>query len=506
MSPRVVVCLALLGLAGLTACDRPADLDRPLDAQGPFALSHHVAWTLAADPAVALLQPATGRVTFAALSAAPRRVFPEPAGRGLLVIGTDGAASWIPADERGVGQAVRMPLTGDYTAVAFGPDAGRAVLYHAPGSSGGVLSNPNQIAILDLGGGAAIERSLRSFGGEPLGVVLGPPQAVAGADRQMAWVLAERYLSVLDLAAPTAREVVVHLTLAEDTRSIRPAQVVFGEVEGAATFFVRAEGSDDLFALTFPDDAPADEVPRPYLTQLPAGAGPSDVLALQVAAGMRVFTADPGSATLSVIDPVTGRRVGVDAGARVSHLLPFRAQRADGEGEGWSALAWDDHGDTVVFVDLDLLERRRGRALTPLVLGAGVYDLQPLPGRRGAVARDARNRLLLLDFDARTATPLQAGRSLGAVRVDPGGDRIYATVVGDDSADYAVSVDVDTARVTAARLPASPGRLLLVPGAGRLVADHQAAWGWVSVLPLTDLDDDRVQVREGLLLQGAFDR
>ncbi len=497
----------LLGaLLALTACERPDALDRPLDARGPFALGHHVAYVVASPPRVALLQPAARTVHFVDLDARPRQVFAEPAGRGLLVLAEDDDAWWIPADASGVGRPRRFALDGQYGAAAFGPDARRVVLYHLPGARRGVISNPNQVALLDLAAGTRVERSLRSFGSQPNAVVVGPARALAGAERQLAWVMAERYLAVVDLAAPEAREVVVHLTLAEDPRPVTPTQVTFGEVEGAATYYVRADGSDDVFALTFPDAAPADTVPVPYLNQLPAGPAPADVVALDVADGPRVFAA--GAGVLSVIDPITGRQVPVSVGHPATRLLPFRAPRADGEGEGWSALVWAPGGAAVVFADLDLLEQRRGRAMTPLVLPTPLTELSPLPGRRAAVGRDGSSRVVLLDFDARTATPLEAGGVLGVLRVDPGGDRVYVTVqnVAEFDRYDLASIDVDTATASSARLPDTPRALLLVPGAGRLVVDHGTIWGRVSLAPLTDLKDDRVLHHEGVLLTGAFDR
>lgn len=493
-------------LLALSACERPDALDRPLDARGPFALGHHVAYVVASPPRVALLQPATRSVRFVDLNARPQQVFAEPEGRGLLVLAEDDDAWWIPADASGVGQPRRFTLDGQYGAAAFGPDARRVVLSHLPGASRGVIANPNQVALLDLEAGTGVERSLRSFGSQPNAVMVGPARALAGAERQLAWVMAERYLAVVDLAAPEAREVVVHLTLAEDPRRVTPTQVTFGEVEGAATYFVRAEGSDDVFALTFPDAAPADAVPVPYLNQLPAGPSPADVVALDVADGPRVFTA--GGGVVSVIDPVTGQQIAVPVDHPATRLLPFRAPRADGEGEGWSALVWAPGGSAVVFADLDLLAQRRGRALTPLVLPAPLTELTPLPGRRAAVGRDGRSRVVLLDFAARTATPLEAGGVLGPLRVDPSGDRVYVTVQSntDFQRHDLASIDVDTATASTARLPAAPSALLLVPGAARLVVDHGTIWGRVSLAPLTDLEDDRVMHHEGILLTGAFDR
>lgn len=497
---RRLPCLLLCLLAFTAACDRAEEFERPLDPQGPLALRSHVAWLVPAYPSVARFDPKSGALQLIALDETPTSAHLAPEAAGLLVL-ADGLATWIPDD----GTPVDYPVAGAFSRATFSPEGGRVVLHHG-GGGGGALTNPNQIAVLDLGAPPGddnpVHRTLRSFGAVPSAIVVGPRAEVAGANRQLAWVLAERYLSLLDLAAPAAREVVVHLTLAGDPRPVTPTQIVM-TTEGQPTAFVRAGGSDDVFSLTFPDDAPADEVPRPYLNQLPAGAAPTDLVVEPVQDGLRVFTISEQTATISVIDPGTAQRIGVEVGQAVRHLLPFTAPRPDDGGAGRFALLWGPNSGAVVFADLDQLAHRRGRALTPLPIQGRVQSVHPLPGRRGAVARFA-DRIALLDFDDRTVTPLTAGGEVTALVVDPSGNRVYVGVAG--TVFSVVSVDVATGAPVATEIPAGRGPLVYVPEAQRLLVDHGAASGYVSILDPDDLDDGRVSERTGLFLQGVLDR
>ncbi len=481
------IVLALVG------CDRDPALDRPLDPIGPYALADHVAWVVPGQREAVWLRPTDMRLRRVALEAVPETAHAAPNGDGLLVLDAEGA-TWLPTG----GGARRVALGGAYRRVAFAPDAARVVLYGEGGGGRATLSNPNQIAIVDLESGEAVERTLRSYGSAPQAIEIGPAQQLAGADRQLAWLLAERYLAVLDLAAPEAREVVVHLVLADDTREVTPTQVEFAEIEGAQTAFVRAIGSDDIFSLTFPEAAGADEVPRPYLNQLAAARSPTDLAVETVAGGQRIFTC--GGGTLTVTHPVTGRRTAVPVGVPASRLLPFSAPRDDDlvEGDGRFALLWSPNSKAVVFADLDLLERRGGRALTPLVLSVPVTELSPLPGRRGAVARLGSAGVALLDFEARTATPLTASGRLLSLVVEPSGDRLHALV--EDGHHAVVTVDSDTGASHDVEISGG-GALVYVPGADRVVVDHGAAWGHLSVVA-----GERVTELDGVLLKGALDR
>ena len=479
--------LSLILLA-LAACERDGHYERPLNPGQARVLDTHLAWVLPEQREVVLVDPSAPHARRVALAGEARATQVAPDGRGWLVLDFDGA-TWIPLN----GPVRRIPLGGSYQRVAFAPDGARAVLYAEQGA-GATLSNPNQIAVLDLEAGTATERTLRSYGSAPQQVVVAPDTA----GRPLAWLLAERYLALIDLSLPAAREVVVHLVLAADPREVTPAQVAFGEVDGVPVTFVRALGSDDLFSLTFPEAPAAGEVPRPYLNQLPGAAGAADLWVGTVAEGPRLFSC--GRGTLAITHPVTGRRVVVEVGFPATRILPFRAPRPeDPETEGQFALIWSIESPTVVFADLDLVERRGGRALTPLTLPVPITALEPLPGRRGAVARLGETGLALLDFDGQTATPLTASERMTGLVVEPSGDHVHALVEQGNGASV-VTIDTATGATVDVPIPGGVGLLLYVPGVDRVVVDHGASWGRISVVA-----GAQVTEYEGFFLEGVLE-
>ncbi len=480
----------------LIGCDRKATFEDRMDPGPAYALHAHVAWVIPGQKEVFLLNPSTMKTKRIALEGEPDDTHRAPDGQGLLVLDAEGA-TWIPSEDAGVGNVERIPLDGAYRKVAFAPGGTRAVLFGEAGGAGATLSNPNQIAIVDLSAGTAVERTLRSYGSAPQKVMIAPEGTLAGSDRQMAWLLAERYLAVLDLSAPEATEVVVHLVLSDDTREVTPTDVAFADIDGSQTAFIRAQGRQDVFSLVFPQDAAADEVPRPYLNQLAGAPQPSDLIVRTVADGQRVFTV--GRQSLSITHPITGRRTSVDVGLPISNMVPFTALRGDElvDGDGQYALLWSPGSPAVAFADLDLVELRGGRAITPLVLSSAVTHLQPLPQRRGAVARLGNTGLALLDFEARTATPLTASGRLNALVVSASGDEVYALV---EDGDFAL-VTVDTTTGSATSTPLSDGgELLHIAGVDRTVVNHPQSWGHMSVL-----EDDTITERNGVFLEGTLD-
>lgn len=499
--PRALLALTCLAAFG---CDRPPGFERDLGAGAPLTLDRHVVWTLADQPALFTLDPATMATRFDPLNARPTLSAVGPDRNGVLILDDQPAVRWLTFDGGFPQTVFETAITGTYGRVAFAPDRRRAVLFHGGVNTGQVLQNPNQVAIVDLESGAVVERTLRSFGDVPQSIVVSPEAAVAGADRQLAWALSNRYLALFDLAAPEADEVIVHLTLAGDTRTVAPTEVTLAEAGEGLAAFVRAAAADDIFALGFAEGEPG-VVPRPYLNQLPAGQRPSDFAVLEVDAGPRVFAVEPALPGISVIEPTTAGRVAVQTELPVSQMLPFEAERDDGS-PGRFALLWQSGAAGVVFADLDRLEDERGRALTPLVVGGTISDVRPIPGRRMAVARVGGNRVVILDFDDRTATPLDADSEIQSLIVAPDGTAIYLLTVSGSLAALAS----DTLIASTVSLPVAyndVSTLLLVPGAERLVAVRYAEqYGRVIVAPTTDLTPESLERRDGLFFEGVFDR
>lgn len=477
--------LALLALALLAGCDRDPALDADLAVSGPYALEHRVAWVLGGTEEVVLFDPAANTIDRRDLEFSPVVVHAAPA--GLLLQAADGAARWLPVGANGAGRARDFALGSLYREAIFLDDE---VLLHSPRSFvEGSLDNPNRVALVTLADGAVHERTLRSLGGKPDSIQVAPVTEVAGEDRQLCWVLAERSLLVFDLMHPEAREVMVPLTLPGDPRTITPTQVILDPNHGAA--FVRAVGTSDVFNLIFPRDAAPGVLPRPYLNQLAAGRQPSDLLVREVSDGLRAFTVDRDENTVSVLHPTRGTRTVIELDAKVVDLMPYEGP----DGEPF-ALAWAPDSRVVFFLDLDHLEAARGRAVTPMVLATPVTAVFPIPGHRMAAAQSGGQRIVLLDFDDGSAYPLDTDAQIESVIIDPDGARMHV-----DTGRALATVDVETAEVRTVETP--PGRLLptLVNGRAVVVRGDDEA----DIATIEPGARVRAQ-RDHILLAGVLDR
>lgn len=512
-----VALLATGGLAsaGLAGCERDDRYTAALVYSDPVAVQGHAAWLFTEDRSLRLLDPDSLHQFAIDLGVAPTALFAAPDGSGLAVLDAEGV-TWVPMQADGPGSPVRYVVGTGFSAVTFNPERTRMVLHHARGlAPTGGLTNLNQIAIVDLNAAPSaqnpVTRSLRAFGQQPTAIVVAPEAPVGAADRQLTWVLSNRYLVLLDLMAPEAEEVSVQLTLEGDARTVLPVQVVPARSADGPVAFVRAVGTSDLYVLSFDDAAPIDAVPRPVLNELPAGMAADGMAVLEVDAGLRAFLVGGGRSQLTIVDPATSELQTVDLEAPAARLELFRAPRPEDDpdgGEGNYALAWSTASEVVSFIDLDRVAQLRGRAIRSLRIGSPLRSLAPLPGRHSAVCRTADDyALVLLDFDDRTATPLTAGVAIGQVVPDPAGGPVYVTLPrwygtdGEHAAEV-VAMNPDTGGQVRVTLP-EDGTLLVVPGTERIVSLHDAP-GKLSVFDRDPAVGAQVTTRDLIFLEGIL--
>ncbi|MEZ4465254.1 MAG: hypothetical protein R3F43_12375 [bacterium] len=216
---RGLLCLLVL----LAACDRADHLERPLGAGEARVLDGHLAWLQVGQRRVVLLDPRDGAPRYIALEARPQATQVAPDGRGWLLVDAAGA-TWLTL----AGDARRIPLQG-----ALPPDRLRD-----RGGPGGALRraghrpDPEQPQPDRGAGSGGGHRHRADAALLRLGAARGHPRPPI-LDRRLAWLLADRYLALIDLDRPEAREIVVHLVLPTDAREVSAEQLAFADVEGA---------------------------------------------------------------------------------------------------------------------------------------------------------------------------------------------------------------------------------------------------------------------------------
>jgi len=507
------------------ACDRAGRFDRPLAVGDAIALDQVVVWPLAGPPALAVHAPARDATAFFELAAPVTVARATHAGDTLLAVDEAGRATTLRFNADGAPiDRQDVDLGAAFTSIALTPDDRYAVFMHGPGGgSGAVVRNANELAVLDLDRPTGVDnprrRTLKSFGAGVRALALPAAGAVADGLRPLAFALSDRYLAIFDLSLPEADEVIVYFTLEGEARDVVPASVqpVPGDETHPPGALVRAWGSPDLYLLSFPNDAPADVVPRPTLNVLPGSPALVDALPHRTPDGLRVFSLE--GRTLAVIHPETGARRGVTLGFEGAALVPYA-----GAGGEPSALIWGRGAEQVAYVRLDDLEASGSRAVRTLTLEGGLSDLLPVPGRAAAVGI-LPARLVVLDFPGESATPFDVGGVLTGAESSPSWDDPAPTpgsgVVTDGASVFAVmraasdgrhhlihldlGVDGSGGGARAVSL-AKGGHPMLVPGAARLVVDHRTTAGTISVVATDAGPDARADLRRSLFLTEVLGR
>lgn len=315
----------------------------------------------------------------------------------------------------------RHPLASRFDVVSQSPDGRFAVLFFDANKStpeGSLLFNPNEIEVLDLDvapNPSAKSRSLRAFGGVPRGVVFSPPLQLRGDSARplrLAVVLSDNYVTLLDLENDRT-EITVALTLADDKRLVRPAQVLFlpGDAMSDPALFIRSEGSSDVVTLrlvsaTKPLAERANDF-RPVLSLLGAGAVPADMALIDSSSGPRLFVVAQGNGDAAVIDPVTSRSTTFKLGAAADRILLYQGTSPADPTKRPRALLLSPGGSQIAFLDLQQLEELRGRDLELRSMSGGIKSFLPLLARGLVVAEHAQGSgLSVIDLDHRTIAPL----------------------------------------------------------------------------------------------------
>jgi hypothetical protein len=524
---RVAACVGLLA----AGCGQaPAIWSSPLAMSAPMRVGASVMWVdttrglvFALDPAASppsVKRVAVGRgASFASPSPARDTLLLLTPGREALLIGQqaeDPALTVVAPPPSGTGGAPSIartyPLKAPFDRLAVSPDGALAVAYFSdsPASDPRYFRNPNELAVIDLGAPPSATnpsfRTIRSLGAAPLGVVFSPPLAIpSGASdrRTIALVLSPNYLTLIDLAHLDRPEITVPLVADGSDATVTPAQVIFdaqgADATAAPTVYVRADGSDDIYALALEARATMDPMENdwlPHLNQPSAGATPRDMLFYRDAGSAFLLLATDGG-QLALIDAATSEFATIDVGAPVDAILPVPAA------EPTMAILYSRASPQsfVHFLDLAGLDTRRERNLSPRTLARPVHELVPVPGDQQLLVLhdDTRTVISILDLGPRrTDTPILGQVPLGSFDFVGVG---YLVAVSDGLARLGV-LDLTTLNPTDFRLDATPRRVVAV--GNQLVVDHGVPEGMATVVPAPTATRDEATVLWGFFLDGVL--
>lgn len=421
----------------------------------------------------------------------------------------------VPGDARTAPR--EYALGNPFNALAQSPDGNTGLVFFVAGSGASrLLYNPNEIALVDLASPPSddvaapnpVKRTVRSFGGVPTGALFATVD-VAGAPRSLVIVLSDSYVTLLDLDHPTRTEISVPLTLASATRDVAPAQVVVDSAD--ATIYLRADASDDVYAVHLDAATPATPLDNdftPSLTQLAVGARPADMLLYQETDGPRLLVLTR-SGSLAVIDAHSSLVTAVALAAPADHLLGFDAPAPGDATIRPRALAYATVGysSRVTFVDLIGLASRGTRNLDVRTAARPVIGALPVPSRGVALlvhqSAPGDPGVSILDLAQRTAAPINADVSLAAAAFGAGERRLW---VAPPTGTRVGWLDIDSLTPGEVRLDAPATDIVPLPTIGRVAVIQNSPFGALTVIDEADPARATAHYIDGILLDGLFAR
>lgn len=378
-------------------------------------------------------------------------------------------------------------------------DGSFVFLFFGPGEGDETtLRNPNEVALINLdqkpGKSNPVVRTLRSLGQSPQNVFFSDRVSIAGADRNLAVVLLESDVAVVDLSHPERSEFTVELTK-PGAATLTAAQVLFSLEEATPKIYLRAQGSDDVFAISIEASVASGEAAQNdfslNFSQLGAGsgAGPTDIKAFTDDGKTRLLVAAPGNGTAVVIDADSDRTTTIGLPVPASQILLFNGPKPSDSTPAERALLYTPGGQSVVFLDLAGLgtETNRSGNAEQLQVPQDYAKLTVIDDNTVMLLHQSTG-LSLLDLADRSLSPITGPNVVNAVP-DLELKKLWLTPPGDRLGflDIPESADSQGARSfhpNEVRLDAPINTFVRVPSAHhpKVALTHPGSTGYMTVL------------------------
>ncbi len=528
--------LVILSLSLFVSCGDRAELwEQPLVMLGPYKVGAEVMWVDSTRGRVYYMEPGGSQPVVAQMELRRNAVFALSSHDDLLVLsrGKEAVLKDQVPEEPGLtlvapGPRERRfyPLSGAFDRIAVSPSGTYAVAYYSANqTSQEILRNPNEVALLDLtqdpGPENPVLRTVRSFGSAPLGVIFSPEMNVPppeGPSRTLAVVLAENYLTFLDMNNRSRSEITVPLTKPDAATTVTPREVLFSQATG--TVFVRADGAADIFAISLLPRDPQAESENDYLpsiNQPSSGKIPLDMLIFAEAgkdeagedeagkdeAGKDWVLTANASGDLSLIDAASSQFAVIPLGEPIDTLVGVPAQNPK------MVLAYSQSAPSprIHFLNLADLQQGLGDNVVSRRLDQPVHQVVVTPDdlRALVVHDDQRTVISVLDLVGQhhTVSPIQGRLPLESFDFLQGVESSFL-VGASRRALHLGLMDMSNLHPFDFRLDYAPHEVLVV--GANIVVDHGTRDGCVTVIPGVTAQREESHVLWGLFSQNLLDK
>lgn len=486
-----------------TGCPQVPD-DVPGAAIAPVELTAGVVFRNPARHRLEVLQATKPSATLKSLDYRGAPDWQVVTADGARVLWLESAARKLTASD---GLTVQnYPLAAEFGAALPSDDGHVAALIHPEGgSAASSLVNTDEVALVDLDKPAAANNgnpkvaTISGLGRAPLRARVAPPITAADGVHRLMWVEARGRVGLCDFGPSGAVRTAVVPLAANPQSQIAPIRSLVLVGAGRADIYLLADALNDVMHIAVNLGPTALDV---SLDQIAAGADPLDLYVYESKGALRVLVANNVAASLSILDPATGSGIEIPLQSAVSRLRMIPA--ADGKQRVVAWAADQLHADAYI-VDLDDLDKKKGKAVRRVLFDQSVVDLLPVAGKVLVRHTGSAVGLSLLDVISGTSTQFAGTGNLTALRVveTPGG--AAAWLLGSASAGARLSrIDLTTLHGDSVTFNAAGQGLFRVGSSVMAYGWGLGGW-WAAVFPDGPVDAKKASWFEGFTLQGWLD-
>ena len=288
---------------------------------------------------------------------------------GPTLIADDGAQLVLDGQDRVLHRLLadaqtpsKWPLGAPFSAVTACDDGKAAVTFHVDGAQTKELVNTAEVALVDLSNpdAAPIHATVTGLARAPYVARCSGPVALADGDHRLVWLQVPSALGLIDVVPKGSSSVVVPLAAPSSDIVVTPIRTVARIDAGLLDLYLIASGISDVIHLRI---VLGGALPAVSLDQIGVGLGPKELEVFDSTDGLRAATLDAQARTVSLINPATGTGISVGLDDPVQRWTTFTD--ADGHRR---ALASGNNLQWLTLIDLDRLEKKKGKAIERLKL------------------------------------------------------------------------------------------------------------------------------------------
>jgi hypothetical protein len=329
----------------------------------------------------------------------------------------------------------RYALQDPYEQLEIDPE-GQWLIIHG---SEGLVSNPNELILVEQGADRQISKTLDSYGGKPVRFTFTGELSVPGAEaRRLLVVQREKDLAIIDLADPDAPEITVGLPAKASGGYASPAQVVYHDTVGElnAMLAVRLEGDSNVYLLTINEGTSADHALSLDANLVDVGGIPTtiDFVQTEKDGGLRLAALVPSKSAAMLIEPGSSTVLEVKLPQPFDKIQRITDDVSESSGEDIALLYGKTN--TIAFWQLGTTTGTPYRSVDAYDISINVDKVLDIPGTvfpdrkiLAGASTSSSQQFYVLDLSERKSFPLDVLKNL-TLNLSPDGERLWAYDIG----------------------------------------------------------------------------